>query len=156
MLLLWCLSMIQAFSISFSVKELFHLFIVLKQAIVSVSGRVSPHSFEMFSISPLQAYLFRCWFSNDSVITFSEGCFPSSLVVEVGIFSSICYSNDLSSILSSGGIVMLHSSTHHPIFVKDHVLSFAYPFNWSVVSSFQVLFILPSLASLFNRSAIRI
>ena len=46
-------------------------------------------NFEKFSISPLQAYLFRCWFSNDSVITFSEGCFPSSFVAEVGSFYSI-------------------------------------------------------------------
>ena len=41
-------------------------------------------------------------------------------------------------------------------FCKDHVLFLAYPFNRSVVSSFQVLFILSSLASLFNRSAVRI
>ena len=41
------------------------------------------------SISPLQAYSFRCWFSNNPVITFSEGCFPSSFVAEVGIFSYI-------------------------------------------------------------------
>ena len=86
---LWCLSLIQAFSISFSVKEVFHLFVDLKQAIVSVSGRLSPHNFEMFSISPLQAYSFRCWFSNNSVITFLEGCFPSSFMAEVGIFSYI-------------------------------------------------------------------
>ena len=59
--------MIQAFSISFSVKEVFHLFVVLKQAIVFVSGRMSPHSLEMFSISPLQTCAFRCWFCNNSV-----------------------------------------------------------------------------------------
>ena len=64
---LWCLSMIQAFSISFSVKEVFHLFVDLKQEIVSVSGRLSPHNFEMFSVSPQQACAFRCWFSNNSV-----------------------------------------------------------------------------------------
>ena len=47
-------------------------------------------NFEKFSISPLQAYSFYCWFfSNDSVITFLEGCFPSSFVAEVGIFFSI-------------------------------------------------------------------
>ena len=45
----------------------FHLFVDLKQAIVSVSDRLSPHNFEMFSISPLQACAFRCWFSNNSV-----------------------------------------------------------------------------------------
>ena len=57
---LWCLSLIQAFSISFSVKEVFHLFGDLKQAIVFVSGRLSPHNFEMFAISPQQACSFRC------------------------------------------------------------------------------------------------
>ena len=66
MLLLWCLSMIQVFSYPFG-ESSFHLFVDLKQAIVSVSGRLSPHNFEMFSISPLQACAFRCWFSNNSV-----------------------------------------------------------------------------------------
>ena len=45
----------------------FHLFVDLKQAIVSVSGGLSPHNFEMCSISPQQACSFRCWFSNNSV-----------------------------------------------------------------------------------------
>ena len=98
--------MIQVFSISFSMKEAFHLFVDLIQSTVSVSGRLSPHNFEMFSISPLQAYSFRCWvFPNNPVVTFLEECFPSSIVAEVAI--SPCYSNDLSSILSSGGIVTL-------------------------------------------------
>ena len=39
---------------------------------------------------------------------------------------------------------------------EDHVLFHAYPFNRRVVSSIQVLFILSSLASLFNRSAAQI
>ena len=38
---------------------------------------------------------------------------------------------------------------------EDHVFR-AYPFNRSVVSTLQFLFILSSLASLFNRSAVRI
>ena len=63
---LWWLSMIQIFSFSSRCRS-FHLFVDLKQAIVSVSGRLSPHNFEMFSISPLQACAFRCWFSNNSV-----------------------------------------------------------------------------------------
>ena len=68
------------------------------------------------------------------------------------LFSSSLLS--VCSIFCSGSIVMLHASTHHPIFVKDHVLSFAYPFNRSVVPSFQVLPILSSFASLLNRSAV--
>lgn len=50
---------------------------------------------------------------------------------------------------------MLLFSTHH--LVCHRSCSFrAYPFNQSVVSSAQVLFILSSLVSLFNRSAVRI
>ena len=60
-IVLWCLSMIQVFNYPLG-ESSFHLFVDLKQAIVSVSGRLSPHNFEMFSISPLQAYSFRCWF----------------------------------------------------------------------------------------------
>ena len=63
---LWCLSMIQVFSYPLG-ESSFHLFIDLKQSIVSVSGRLSPHHFEMFAISPQQACAFRCWFSNNSV-----------------------------------------------------------------------------------------
>src|SRR4051812_27944691 len=55
----------------------------------------------------------------------------------------------------SGGIVMLLSSTHHLVLPRSCFFR-AYPFNRSVVSSLQVLFILSSLASLFNQSAARI
>ena len=133
-------------------KSSFHLFVDLKQAIVSVSGRLSPHNFEKFFISPLQAYSFRCWFSNNSVITFLERCFPSSFVAEVGIFSSICYSNDLSSILSSEGIVMLLFSLimsnceGHVLFMLIHLTG---------VSCFHLSsLILSSIASLSNLSAV--
>ena len=102
--------MIQIFSYPLGERS-FHLFVDLKQAIVSVSGGLSPHNFEMCSISPQQACSFRCWFPNNSVITFLEGCFPSSFVAEVVIFFSILYSNDLSSIFFSfGGMVTLLSS----------------------------------------------
>ena len=52
------LSMIK-FSLSPLGGRSFHLFVDLKQAIVSVSGRLSPHNFEMCSISPQQACSFR-------------------------------------------------------------------------------------------------
>ena len=67
-------------------------------------------NFEMFSISPLQAFSLYCWFSNNSILTFFEGCFPSSSVAEANFSSPFCYSNDLSSIPSFGGFVMLLSS----------------------------------------------
>ena len=63
-------------------------------------------------------------------------------------------SQDLVS-LRSRVIVMLLFPTHH--LVCQRSCSFrAYPFNQSVVSSAQVLFILSSLVSLFNRSVVRI
>ena len=115
------------------------------QSIVSVSGRISPHNFQKFSKSPLQAYSFRCWFSNNPVITFLEGCFPSSFVAEVGIFFSILlfqWSTFYSFVPEALWCCSLHPSTR---FCQDHVLFFDYPFNRSVVSSLQVLFILSSL-----------
>ena len=112
-----------------------------------VSGRLSPHSFEMFSISPLQAYSFRCWFSNNSVITFLEGCLAFS--------SPFFYFNYLSSILLFGRHCDVVLFNHH--LVLSGSCSFhAYPFNWSVLPfSFKFFFILSSLASLSNRSAVR-
>ena len=89
-----------------------------------------------------------------------------SLLVFQQLRSSICCYRALSrscftsfipfhSFFYSGGIVMLLSATHH--LVCQRSCSFrAYPFNQSVVSSAQVLFILSSLVSLFNRSAVRI
>ena len=77
------------------------------------------------------------------------------------------------SYICSGGIVScLHQVSFHPLIcfggivlllspliiskVEDRVSFRANPFNRSVVPFSQVLFALSSLASLFNRSAIRI
>ena len=49
------------------VEEVFISSLISSKQFFSVSGRLSPHNFEMFSISPLQACAFRCWFSNNSV-----------------------------------------------------------------------------------------
>ena len=99
------------------VEEVFISLVLSIKSMVSISGRLSPHHFEMFAISPQQACAFRCWFSNDSVIAFLKGCFPSSFVAEVGISSPLCYSNDLSSILLPEALwcCSLHPS---PRFVK--------------------------------------
>ena len=125
------------------------------QSTVSVSGGLSPHNFEMCSISPHQACSFRCWFSNNSVITFLEGCFPSSFVAEFAIFFYI--------LLFQWSIFYYFFRRHCDVALFTHHLDLwgscsfrAYPFNRSVVSSLQVLFILSSLASLFNWSAARI
>ena len=87
------------FSPSHLGEEVFISLLISIQSTVSVSGGLSPHNFEMCSISPQQACSFRCWFPNNSIITFLEGCFPSSFVAEVVIFFSILYSKDLSSII---------------------------------------------------------
>src|SRR3954471_14681824 len=88
MLLLWCLSMIQVFSSPLGERNVL-LFVDLKQAISSFDGRLSPHNFEMFSKSPRESYLIVVDFSNNSVLTFFEGCFPRSFVAEVVIFFSV-------------------------------------------------------------------
>ena len=133
-------------------KFLVSLFISI-QSIVFVSGRISPHNFEKFSIIPLQVYSLRCWFSNNSVITLLEGCSPSSFVAEVGIFFSI---------LSFQRYIFYSFFRRHcDVSLFTHHLELwgscsfrSYPFNRSVVSSSQVLFILSSFPSLFYRSAL--
>ena len=105
------------FSFSSWWKKVFIALVLSLKPLASFSGRLSPHNFEMCSISPLQACSFRYWFPNNSVITFLEGCFPSSFVAEVVIFFYILYSKDL----SSGGIVMLLSSLIFSV-CEDRVL----------------------------------
>ena len=94
------------------------------------SGRISPHSFEMFSISPYQVYSFRCWFSYNSVLAFVVSVLSQDLV-----FTSV---HDI-PFFRSGGIVMFLSSPIIPFLSKIMFFPFAYPFNWSVVSFIQVL-----------------
>ena len=88
------------------------------------------------SISPLQAYSFRCSFSNNPVITFLERCFPSSFVAEVGIFSYI--------LLFQWSIFYSFFWGHCDVALFTHHLQLwrscyflAYPFNRSVVFSFK-------------------
>ena len=71
------------------------------------------------SISPLQAYSFRCWFSNNSIQFFFARVLSKFFCGRSWHFFSLCYSNDLSSILSSGDIVMLLSSTHHLVLSRS-------------------------------------
>ena len=54
------------FLLLFSVKKFFISLVLSIKSMVSISGRLSPHGLEMFSISPQQACSFRCWFSNNS------------------------------------------------------------------------------------------
>ena len=87
MLLLWWLSMVQVISLSSWWKKFFISLVLSIILFVSVVAEFHL-IFEIFSISPLQGFSFRCWFSNNSVINFLEGCFPSSLVAKVVIFFS--------------------------------------------------------------------
>ena len=102
---LWCLSMIQVISLSSWWKKFF-ISSVLSIITCFRSGRILPQFWEVFHKPTTSLFVF-CWFSNDSVITFLEGCFPSSFVAEVGIFFSILLFQWSTSILSYGGIVML-------------------------------------------------
>jgi len=114
-----------------------------------VSGRLSPHSLEMLSISPQQACASRLWFSNNSVRFFfarmlSELICGRSWHFLLHSFISMIY---LLLFISSGGIVMLLSSLIFSV-CEDRVFFRAYPFNRSVVFSFEyshlIKFCLPS------------
>ena len=59
------------------------LLVHINPILFPVSGRVSSLNLRCTSIRPYQAYSFRCWFSNNSVLTFccnralSRSCFPA-------------------------------------------------------------------------------
>ena len=81
----------------------------------------------------------------------------TSLFFSLLVFQQLRFSPffSLHSFISTGGIVILLSSNH--LLVLSRSSSFlAYPFNRSVVSSLQFLFILSSFPSLFYRSAVQI
>ena len=110
MLLLWCSSMIQVFSYPLGERS-FHLVVDLKQAIVFVSGRISPQVLRCLH-NPRRSYPFFVYFSTTPFFS-------------------------LHSFISTGGIVILLSSTH--LLVLSRSSSFlAYPFNRSVVFSFEL------------------
>ena len=88
--------------------------------------------FEMYSIRPYQAYSFLCWFSNNSVLAF---------VVSVLCQDIVFY--------------FVHSFPFSLFFRRHFDVALFYFFSFCSCQD-QVLFILSSLASLLNRSAIRI
>ena len=104
------------------------------------------------SIIPLQTYPFVVGFPTTPFNSSLQGCFPSSFVTEVGIFFFI--------LLFQWSIFYSFFQRHCDVALFTHHLELwgscsfhAYPFNRSVVSSLQVLFILSSFPSSFSRSA---
>ena len=149
MLLLWCLSMIRVFSYPLG-KRSFHLFVDLKKSIVSVSGRLSPHNFEMFSISQLQACAFRCWFSNNSVQFFFARMLSKLICGRSWHFllHSVILMIDLLFFL----LEALWGCSRWTIsFGQDHAI-FLLIHLTGVLCSHSSSFILSSFASLFNLS----
>ena len=120
------------------------------QSVVSVCGRISPHSFEMFSISPQQAYYFRCCFFPITPFYPSwKGALLAHLWQKLAFFFSI--------LVFRWSIFHSFSRRHCDVALFDpssHLLSkimffpFAYPFDQSVVISFKfshlIKFCLPS------------
>ena len=123
------------------------------QSFVSVSGMYSPHSLEMFSISPLQAYSFRCWFSNNSVQFFFARVLSK-------FFCGRSWHFLLHYVIPMIYLLFflpeaLWCCSRWPIisFCQDHVI-FLLIHLTEVLCSHSSSFILLSFASLFNLSAV--
>ena len=152
MLLLWWLSMVQVISLSSWWKKFFILLVLSIILFVSVVAEFCLNC-EKFSISPLQAYPFRCWFFQQPRYNPSwKGAFQAHLWQKLSFSSPSLYPNNLASILSFWRHCDVALFTHH-LELWGPCSFRAYPFNRSVMSSFQVLPILSSFASLFYRSA---
>ena len=110
----------------------------------------------MYSTRPYQAYPFVVGFPTTPFDPSPKDASSSTFVVEVGIFFSILLFQ--LSIFYFFLPEALWCCSLQPVFLfcQDRVLFLVYAFNRSVVSSAQVLSILSSFISLFNRSAARI
>ena len=115
-------------------RDFFISSVISSNQLFFVSGRLSPHHFEMFAISPHQACAFRCWFFNNSIQSFFARML-SKFICGRNCHFLLCpfIPTILLLFFCSGGIVMLLSSLII-LFCQDHVLFLAYPFNRSVVS----------------------
>ena len=142
--------MIQVLHLSYRWHKFLVSLLTSIQSIVSVSGRISPHSFEMLFISPQQAYSFRCWFFQQLRSTlllrmpFQALCGRSWHF----LLQSFFLSNDLSSILSPRGLVMFLCSLLISV-CQDHVQFL--PFIVEVLSKLYQSY---SFSMLFNRSVV--
>ena len=66
-------------------KRFFISSLISSKQLFFVSGRISPQVLRCFH-KPTTSLFVSLLFSNNSALTFLEGCFPSLFVVEVGIF----------------------------------------------------------------------
>ena len=146
--------MIQVLHLSSRWNNLLVSLFISIQFIVSVSGKISPHSFEMFFHKPTtNLFILFLVFPNNYVLTFLEGCLPRSLVAEVVIFFSIP-SFLLSSthlLVSSGSSSFLCLSIRPECCVFMPVLSsylVLHPFSTGVLSKI----VLTPLCHSFNSS----
>ena len=146
------LSMIRVFSYPLEERSFFISYLISSKQLFFVSGRISPQVLKCFNKPTTSLFV--------SLLVFQQprcnllGRVLSKLIVaEVGIFFFILlfqWSIFYSFFQSHCDVALL---THSRVWSRS--CSFrAYPFNRSVVSPLQVLFILSSLASLFNRSAV--
>ena len=132
-------------------KEVFISSLISSKQLFFVSGRISPQVLRCFN-KPTKAS-FRCWFSNNSILTFLEGCFPSSFVAEIVIFFSAPLSQQssfYSFIPEALWCCSFHSSS---CFVK--IMFFSLLLRLAGVSCFHLSsLILSSFVSFLNRRAV--
>ena len=144
----------RSFLLSSQRKHIFISSLSSNKQLFFVSGRISPQVLRCFNKPTTSLFVWLLVFQQLRSTLPLKMPLQALLWQKLAFSSPFCYSNDLSSILFSGGIVMLLSSL---IFSNCGSCSFhAYPFNRSVLPfSFKFFFILSSLASLSNRSAVR-
>ena len=119
MLLLWCLSMIQVFSYPLG-KSSFHIFVDLKQAIVSVSGRLSPHNFwDVFHKLTTSLFISLLIFQQLRSILLCKDAFQADLWYKLAFSSPFFYFNDLASILSFRSHCDVVLFTHHLVLSRS-------------------------------------
>ena len=113
--------MTQVLHLSFRWNKFFVSLLISIQSIVSVSGWLSPHNFEMFSISPHQAYSSRCWNSNNSIQPFFvRMLFQIQFWDKLSSSSPFFLPNDLYTILSFRRLCDVALFNHHLVLSRSY------------------------------------
>ena len=135
---LWCLSMIQVFSYPLGERS-FHLFVDLKQAIVFISGKISPQVLRCLH-KPTKIISFLCWFFNNSVLLRSFHCILSFLPEALWYRSlrpifSFCQDHLLSLLIHLTGVL---SKLCHSCSLAISLYQCGFIFFWFVKPLFHV------------------
>ena len=116
---LWCLSLIQAFSISFSMKEVFISSLLSNKQLFFISCRISLQALRCFHKPTTSLFVSLLVFQQLRSILLCKDAFQADLWYKLAFSSPFFYFNNLSSILSSRRHCDVALFSHHLVLSRS-------------------------------------